>query len=67
MRNAGHDRAACKPDCSPAYISGAESTEESALAETCRAAVDRRPHGSPTDKDKDCDLIRLCRDMFLRI
>lgn len=67
IRNAGCDRAAYKPDCSPAYISGAESTEESALAETCRAAADRHPHGSPTDKDTDCDLIHLCLDMFLRI
>lgn len=67
MRNAGCDRAAYRPDCSPAYISGAESTEESALAETCRVTVDRHPHGSPADRDKDSDLIDLCIDMFTAI
>lgn len=67
MRTAGCGKAAYKPDCSPAYISGAESTEESALAETCRVTVDRHPHGSPTDRNKDCDLIDLCLDRFIAI
>lgn len=46
-RSAGCDKAAYRPDCSPAYISSVKSTAVSAPAEICRVRPYHHPNGSP--------------------